>query len=325
MATIATTIIPVIDLLDPAAREQIVKACHEFGFFKVVNHGVPLEAMTKLEEEAVNFFNLPQLEKEKVGSPNPFGYGHKKIGSNGAETDTVATSVESPDSSHGGSTQAASSQVAALPLRRSQRCLVKEYIGAVGGIACKVLEMIAEGLKIEAKDVLSRLIRDEKSDCWFRINHYPPCTELQTGMNGGDLIGFGEHKDPQVISVVRSNNTTGLQIFVGDGTWLSVPPDHHSLFFNVGDSLQVMTNGRFKSVKHRVLANSIEPRLSMIYFGGPPLSETIAPLSCLMEEGEETLYNEFSWSEYKNSVYKNRLADNNLLPFQKSKLNLPVT
>nr|GMD08204.1 gibberellin 2-beta-dioxygenase 1-like [Ipomoea batatas] len=307
MATIATTIIPVIDLLDPAAREQIVKACHEFGFFKVVNHGVPLEAMTKLEEEAVNFFNLPQLEKEKVGSPNPFGYGHKKIGSNGdmGWVEYLFMSTHNPITIPGHS--------------QLFRCLVKEYIGAVGNTACKVLEMIAEGLKIEAKDMLSRLIRDEKSDCWFRINHYPPCTELQTGMNGGDLIGFGEHKDPQVISVVRSNNTTGLQIFVGDGTWLSVPPDHHSLFFNVGDSLQVMTNGRFKSVKHRVLANSIEPRLSMIYFGGPPLSETIAPLSCLLEEGEETLYNEFTWSEYKNSVYKNRLADNNLLPFQKNK------
>ncbi|XP_031130719.1 gibberellin 2-beta-dioxygenase 1-like [Ipomoea triloba] len=307
MATIATTIIPVIDLLDPAAREQIVKACHEFGFFKVVNHGVPLEAMTKLEEEAVNFFNLPQLEKEQVGSPNPFGYGHKKIGSNGdmGWVEYLFMSTHNPI------TIPSHSQLF--------RCLVKEYIGAVGGIACKVLEMIAEGLKIEAKDVLSRLIRDEKSDCWFRINHYPPCTELQTGMNGGDLIGFGEHKDPQVISVVRSNNTTGLQIFVGDGTWLSVPPDHHSLFFNIGDCLQAMTNGRFKSVKHRVLANSIEPRLSMIYFGGPALSEKIAPLSCLMEEGEETLYNEFTWSEYKNSVYKNRLADNNLLAFQKNK------
>nr|GMC63405.1 gibberellin 2-beta-dioxygenase-like [Ipomoea batatas] len=128
-------------MLDPTAKDQIVKACHEFGFFKVVNHGVPLEAVTKLEEEA--------------------------------------------------------------------------------------------------KDVLSRLIRDEKSDCWFRVNHYLPCPELQTGMNGGDVIGFGEHTDPQMISVVRSNNTTGLQISVGDGTWLSVPPDHHSLFFNVGDCLQV--------------------------------------------------------------------------------------
>ncbi|XP_019158043.1 PREDICTED: gibberellin 2-beta-dioxygenase 1-like [Ipomoea nil] len=308
--TSAATVIPMIDLLDPTARDQIVKACYEFGFFKVVNHGVPLESMTKLEEEAVKFFNLPQLEKEQVGHPNPFGYGHKKIGPNG----DVGWVEYLFLSTHNSITIPGNSQLF--------KCLVKEYVGAVRNTACEVLEMIAEGLKMEPKDVLSRLIRDENSDCWFRVNHYPPCPELQTAggiMNGGDLIGFGEHTDPQVISVVRSNNTTGLQISVGDGTWLSVPPDHHSLFINVGDSLQVMSNGRFKSVKHRVLADSMEPRLSMIYFGGPPLSEKIAPLSCFMEEGEESLYNEFTWGEFMKSAYKNKLAVNRLLPFEKKK------
>ena len=72
-----------------------------------------------------------------------------------------------------------------------------------------------------------------------------------------------------------------------------------------------MTNGRFKSVRHRVLANGINPRLSMIYFGGPPLSEKIAPLPSLMK-GKESLYKEFTWFEYKNSSYGTRLADNRL-------------
>lgn len=82
--------------------------------------------------------------------------------------------------------------------------------------------------------------------------------------------------------------------------------------------VQVMTNGRFRSVKHRVLANSLKPRVSMIYFGGPPLSEKITPLSSLMEEGEESLYKEFTWSEYKKSAYKTRLGDNRLGLFEKS-------
>nr|AFK43624.1 unknown [Medicago truncatula] len=72
-----------------------------------------------------------------------------------------------------------------------------------------------------------------------------------------------------------------------------------------------MTNGRFKSVRHRVLANGINPRLSMIYFGGPPLSEKIAPLPSLMK-GNESLYKEFTWFEYKNFTYGTRLADNRL-------------
>lgn len=80
-----------------------------------------------------------------------------------------------------------------------------------------------------------------------------------------------------------------------------------------------MTNGRFRSVRHRVLADSLKPRVSMIYFGGPPLSEKITPLPPLMEEGEESLYKEFTWWEYKKSAYNSRLGDNRLGQFENIK------
>lgn len=79
-----------------------------------------------------------------------------------------------------------------------------------------------------------------------------------------------------------------------------------------------MTNGRFKSVKHRVLAHHTKSRISMIFFGGPPLNEKIVPLASLMAEGEESLYKEFSWCEYKRSAYKSRLGDHRLGLFEKS-------
>ncbi|KAG8365624.1 hypothetical protein BUALT_Bualt18G0125500 [Buddleja alternifolia] len=258
--------IPIIDISDPNGKHLIIEACKEFGFFKVVNHGVSMEFLSLLEDEAVKFFKLPQQEKEKSGPPNPFGYGNKKIGPN--------------------------------------------------EMACEVLEMIADGLNIGAKDVLSGLLRDEKSDSCFRLNHYPTCPELQA-LNGRNLIGFGEHTDPHIISVVRSNNTSGLQICLKDGTWVSVPPDHSSFFFNVGDAFQVMTNGRFRSVNHRVLADNLNSRISMIYFGGPPLSTKITALKSVMEEGEESLYKEFTWCEYKKSAYNTRLGDNRLALFEK--------
>ncbi|KZV22804.1 gibberellin 2-beta-dioxygenase-like [Dorcoceras hygrometricum] len=143
------------------------------------------------------------------------------------------------------------------------------------------------------RDSLSKLIRDETSDSCFRLNHYLPCPEVelddqQALLNGRNLVGFGEHTDPQIISVVRSNNTSGLQICLSDGTWAPVPSDNTSFFFNVGDSLQVMSNGRFRSVKHRVmLADSLKSSVSMIYFGGSNLNEKIGPLSSLMEDGEQ--------------------------------------
>lgn len=309
--------IPVIDLREAEAKNKIVRACKEFGFFKLVSHGVPqLEAMAaRLEDEALKFFNLPQHEKDKAGPPNPFGYGNKAIGPNGdvgwveyllftTNPDLISPTSALPPNSH------------------LFRGLVNEYVGAVKNVTCEVLEKMAEGLKIgAAKNVFSRLIRDEKSDSCFRVNHYPPQPDFHGRRSS--MIGFGEHTDPQVVSVGRSNNTTGLQISLRDGTWVSVPPDPRSLFVMVGDSLQVMTNGRFRSVKHRVVTGSAKPRVSMIYFGGPPLSEKIVPLTCLMEQGEESLYHEFSWSDYKKSAYKTKLSDNRLSLFEKNKFPTP--
>jgi gibberellin 2-oxidase len=80
---------------------------------------------------------------------------------------------------------------------------------------------------------------------------------------------------------------------------------------------QVLTNGRFKSVKHRVVApEGAQSRLSVIYFGGPAPSQRIAPLPQVMRDGEQSLYREFTWAEYKTAMYKTRLADHRLGPFE---------
>lgn len=116
---------------------------------------------------------------------------------------------------------------------------MKEYVSAVRDMASLVLEMIAEEMEMGARNVLSRLIRDERSDSCFRLNHYPPRGPELQALSGRTLIGFGEHTDPQIISVLRSNNASGLQICTRDGSWFSVPSDPTTFFFNVGDSLQV--------------------------------------------------------------------------------------
>ncbi|XP_075667328.1 gibberellin 2-beta-dioxygenase [Castanea sativa] len=304
--------IPVVDLSDPEAKSLIVKAFEEFGMFKLVNHGIPMEFITRLEVESLRFFNLPQPEKDKAGPPDPFGYGSKRIGPNGdvGWIEYILLNTNPDVMSH-----------KSLSIFQQSpeifRSAVNDYISAVKKMSCELLELIADGLGLESRNMLSRLLRNEKSDSCFRLNHYPPCPELQA-LSGRNLIGFGEHTDPQIISVLRSNNTSGLQICLRDGTWVSVPPDRSSFFINVGDSLQVMTNGRFKSVKHRVLADYTNSRISMIYFGGPPLYEKIVPLSSLMAEGEESLYKEFTWWEYKKSAYKSRLGDYRLGPFEKT-------
>lgn len=309
----ATTLfpgVPLIDLSKPDCKHLLVKACEEFGFFKVINHGVPTEFISKLESEAIKFFSLPMSEKEKAGPPDPFGYGNKMIGPNG---DVGWVEYILLTTNPGFDYQKFESVFGVTP--EKFQGAVNDYISSVKKMACSILEQLAEGLNIQPRNVFSKLLMDEQSDSVFRLNHYPPCPDLQE-LHGRNLIGFGEHTDPQIISVLRSNNTSGLQIALKDGSWISVPPDQNSFFINVGDSMQVLTNGRFKSVRHRVLANSFKSRVSMIYFGGPPLSEKIAPLPSLME-GEDSLYKEFTWFEYKKSAYKSRLADNRLGLFEK--------
>lgn len=69
-------------------------------------------------------------------------------------------------------------------------------------------------------------------------------------------------------------------------------------------------------MKHRVVTSGERSRISMVYFGGPPLSERIAPLPSLLR-GKESLYKEFTWFEYKKSAHGSRLSDNRLRSFER--------
>ncbi|XP_047317506.1 gibberellin 2-beta-dioxygenase 1-like [Impatiens glandulifera] len=305
-------VIPVIDLSNPDAKTLLVKACEELGFFKVVGHGVPFEIISRLETEANKFFSLPLFQKEKAGPPDPFGYGNRSLGPNGdVGWIEYLMFTTNPDFHYHKFESVLGENLITF------RSALSDYLSAVKRMACEILEVLADGLKIQPRNTLSKMLMDKDSDSVFRLNHYPPAPAAPAAVKK-ELIGFGEHTDPQIISVLRSNNICGLEISSKDGSWISVPPDQCSFFINVGDSLQVMTNGRFKSVKHRVLiGNSKKSRVSMVYFVGPPLSEKIAPLPWLMKEEQDSLYNEFTWFEYKTSAYKSRLADNRLCLFEK--------
>ncbi|PNY11847.1 gibberellin 2-beta-dioxygenase 1-like protein [Trifolium pratense] len=236
--TTFSTEIPLVDLSKPDAKNLIVKACEEFGFFKVINHGVSMESITLLESEAVKFFSMPFNQKEKAGPANPFGYGNKNIGQNG-DVGWVEYLLLTNNQDFN------SIRLSPAFGKDSDklRCLLSDYMSSVKKMACEILELMAEGLNIEQKNVLSKLLMDKDSDCIFRVNHYPPCPEsiLNNDDDGENVIGFGEHTDPQIISLLRSNNTSGLQICLKDKSWISVPSDHNSFFVNVGDSLQVET------------------------------------------------------------------------------------
>ncbi|XP_006655486.1 gibberellin 2-beta-dioxygenase 3 [Oryza brachyantha] len=313
--------VPAVDLSAPGAARDAVRACERYGFFKAVNHGVHDGVVSRLEAEAVRFFASPQAEKDARGPASPFGYGNKRIGRNGdmgwleyllLAIDGAALSDASPAPSS------------------SLRDAANEYVGAMRGMARTVLEMVAEGLGVSPRGVLADMVTDAASDQLLRLNHYPPCPLLQSLMPNCSPTGFGAHTDPQIISILHSNGTSGLQVALHNDAadddaphWVSVPPDPSSFLVIVGDSLQVMTNGRLRSVRHRVVANTLKSRVSMIYFGGPPLEQRIAPLRQLLGaagggDGEEqSRYEAFTWGQYKKAAYLSRLGDDRLAPFHR--------
>ncbi|KAK2643660.1 hypothetical protein Ddye_018855 [Dipteronia dyeriana] len=317
--------LPIINLSSSSSSLQrsevarlIVKACEEYGFFKVINHGVPDHIIAKMEEVSFNFFSKPVTEKQQA---TPFGYGCKNIGFNGdsGEVEYLLFSTNPLFIA-----QAQSSNSISIDNDPTKfRSVVSSYIEAVRELACKILDLMAEELRVHDTSAFSKLIRDVESDSIFRLNHYPPV--LCSSKNNSSIsnstnsckVGIGEHSDPQILTILRSNNVSGLEISPNHGVWIPVSPDPTAFFINVGDLLQVMTNGKFVSVKHRVLSNSAESRMSVAYFGAPSLDAKVTTLPELVTPTKPCLYRPFTWAEYKKTVYSLRLGDSRLELFRK--------
>lgn len=100
--------------------------------------------------------------------------------------------------------------------------------------------------------------------------------------------------------------------------WYKNGSDIDLLIIVVVLQIKVMTNGRFLSVRHRAMTNSHKSRMSVAYFGGPPLDACIvAPPVMVTPERPSLLFKPFTWAEYKKVTYSMKLGERRIDFFRK--------
>lgn len=281
------TVLPVIDisrLRDPgtdrdAFLAELRSAAHEVGFFYVTGHGVPLSVRDEVLRAARAFFALPEedrLEIENLNSPQFRGYTR-------TGTEYTAGSADWREQIDIGPERTA---LAVGPHDPDYLRLVgpNQWPSALPELRDIVLRWQTEALRV-SREVLRALAaalgQDEGYfDQWFddeaavhvKIVHYPPRPAEDADQ------GVGAHKDYGYLALLQQDEVGGLQVQREDGGWIDAVPVADAFVFNIGEMLEIATQGYLKATRHRVISPSGVDRYSIPFFLGPRLDAVVKPL-----------------------------------------------
>lgn len=252
------SVIPTIDLAGGATREELVaavkSASETVGFFQVLNHPVSPTLMSEVLQALRRFHEQPVEVKKpyytrdmarKVRYHSNFDLFHSPAAT---WRDTIYLDM-------------APNPPMPEEIPPDCRDVTFEYTKQVKKLGGVLLELMSEALGLPSGYL------EHEAGCLDGISvvghYYPPCPEPDL------TLGTTRHSDPSFFTVLLQDGIGGLQVFL-NGAWVNVPPVPGALTVNIGDFLQLMSNDRFKSVEHRVLAMSSKvPRLSMASFFRP--------------------------------------------------------
>ena len=277
--------LPLVDLRaapDDVAR-GIGEACRAHGFFYVVGHGVDESLGRRLEELSHRFFALPEATKARWAMPLggrawrgwfPLG-GELTSGRPdwkeglylGSELDASHPRVAAGVPLHG------RNLIPDDDVLPGFRQTILAWIAAVTALGHRVMAAVARSLDLPAAYFDERYTADPL--ILFRIFVYPS-RPAPSRLDVRD--GVGEHTDYGLLTLLRQDSVGGLQVRTAQG-WIEAPPMPESFVCNIGDMLDRMTGGLYRSTPHRVRLNtSGRDRLSFPLFFDPDIDARIEPI-----------------------------------------------
>ncbi|PRQ26494.1 putative flavonol synthase [Rosa chinensis] len=289
--------VPVISLAKPhdIVVKEVAEAASEWGFFLITDHGIPASLIEQLQKVGKEFFMLPQEEKEAYANDPANG---KFDGYGTTMTKNLDEKVEWIDYFF---------HVTAPPYKvndeiwprnpPSYREVNEEYSREMLRVTDKLLELLSESLGLD-KQVLKSHVGGDKIELEMKINMYPPCPQPQLA------LGVEPHTDMSALTLLVSNDVPGLQLWK-DGNWVSVNylTKTGAIFVHIGDQMEVLSNGKYKSVLHRSLVNKERLRMSWAVFVVPPHEAVIGPLPELLDEQNPAKYSTKTYAEYRHRKF----------------------
>uniref|UniRef100_A0A2N9ERW2 Fe2OG dioxygenase domain-containing protein n=1 Tax=Fagus sylvatica TaxID=28930 RepID=A0A2N9ERW2_FAGSY len=257
---------------------EIAQAAREWGFFQIVNHGIPQEILSNLRSEQVKVFHMPfekKVEDKFLNlSASCYSWGNPE-----------ATSIKQviwSESLH--------VSLADIPrMDNSLSSAIDAFGTTAASLAQNLAEILAKSLGIESNFFRENCPPDAS---YLRMNRYPPCPLASK------VFGLVPHTDSDFLTILFQDQVGGLQL-LKDGKWIKVKPNPQALIINIGDLFQALSNDVFKSIKHRVVSPQEVERVSAAYFYYPSSDAVIQ--SCTTKPA---LYRPFTLSEYRQQIRK---------------------
>ena len=293
--------IPVIDigrLRDRPTLEALDRACREWGFFQIVNHGIEQSSIDRVMAEARAFFSQPIERKRAISrsAENPWGFYDRELTKNTRDwkeifdygpAESQVMHAQWPDT---------------IPGFRSS---VLEYYAACEALAFRLLIALAVNLKVPSNCLLNGFVPEHTS--FLRLNYYPPCPKPErpegTATPTTGHLGLNHHTDAGALTLLLQDRQPGLEVY-RDGEWHLVEPRDDAIVVNVGDIVQVWSNDRYQAALHRVIANAQAERYSIPFFFAPAYSTNYAPLPTMIGEMTPAQYRKINWGDF----YRRRAA-----------------